>query len=168
MKFLSDDPRPIERPDDGLADRLLHSRTGCPLLLKPEKPLHDTLRGPVLLRPALLPAQGLQHQLEIHMQLHPGRRRRWESLLPLLQQLQRHIGPPAFPLLRSGQQFLAKGLGQCTEGREGQPLPGEYPHIRFCHSDRFHQKHPLWISSMRLTATLAWLLLSWGPTYFCR
>ena len=38
--------------------------------------------------------------------------------LPFPQQLQGHIGVGPLPLLRLGQQFLGKGLGQSAKGGE--------------------------------------------------
>ena len=140
-----------------------------PDLLEPEDPFHDALGGPALLGRGPFTAQNLQHQLEVHLERGPGGPGGGSGgFLALLQQVQRHKRPTSLLLLGPGQQVLGEGLGQGAEGGEGQPLPGEHAHIRFCHSDGIHQQHPLWISSMRLTAMLAWLLLSWGPTYFTR
>ena len=102
-----------------------------------EHPFHNALHSPALLALPLLPAQGLQHQAEIHL-VHRGRcrlsiRRR------LLQQLQGHVGPAPLRPLRPGQQLLCEGLGQGAEGRQRQPMPGQHAHIRFCHRNGFHQ-----------------------------
>ena len=102
-----------------------------------EHPFHNALHSPALLALPLLPAQGLQHQAEIHL-VHRGRcrlsiRRR------LLQQLQGHVGPAPLRPLRPGQQLLREGLGQGAEGRQRQPMPGQHAHIRFCHRNGFHQ-----------------------------
>ena len=156
----------LGRPGGGLSPGI--GAGALPPVLEPQDALHDALRGPALLGLNALPAQGVQHQVEVHLQGHRGRRGGSRGAFPLLQQLQGHKGPRPLRLFRPGQQFLREGLGQSAEGGEDHPLPGEHAHIRFCHRDGFHQKHPLWISSIRLTATLAWLLLSWGPTYFCR
>ena len=102
-----------------------------------EHPFHNALHSPALLALPLLPAQGLQHQTEIHL-VHRGRcrlsiRRR------LLQQLQGHVGPAPLRPLRPGQQLLRESLGQGAEGRQRQPMPGQHAHIRFCHRNGFHQ-----------------------------
>ena len=123
---------------------LLWARGVVPLALELEDPLHDPLRGLPLFRPVSLPAHSLQHQAEVHLERHVGRcGGRNGGFRTLLQQLQRYKGPVPLLLLRPGQQFLRKGLGQSAEGGQVQPLPGEDAHIRFCNGNGFHQKHPL-------------------------
>ena len=111
-----------------------------PDLLEPEDPFHDALGGPALLGRGPFTAQNLQHQLEVHLERDPGGPGGGSGgFLALLQQVQRHKRPASLLLLGPGQQVLREGLGQGAEGGEGQPLPGEHAHIRFCHRDRVHQ-----------------------------